>query len=66
MQEYLTTTTLGDLSRKAREMNATTEQTVNAIENVSISNNTNEAATDTNNASEIVSVIRPSIGEINQ
>jgi len=57
MQEYLTTTTLGDLSRKSREMNLAndTTATIQAIstENVTTSNET-------------TSVIRPSIGEINQ
>ncbi len=54
MQEYLTTTTLGDLQRKGREINtqATAETTMAAAE------------TAINN--EMASVIRPTIGEINQ
>lgn len=62
MQEYLTTTTLGDLSRKAREINATAEQAVNAIENINIAAESNTAVA----SNEISSVIRPSLGEINQ
>ena len=61
MQEYLTTTTLGDLSRKAREMNLSNTETDAAI------NNTISAAVNTEAATnEISSVIRPSLGEINQ
>ena len=60
MEEYLTTTTLGDLSRKSREINASTEQTVNAIENIGLSA---ETTTTTN---DIASIIRPSLGEVNQ
>lgn len=64
MQEYLTTTTLGDLSRKSREMNATTEQAVSAMENIGIVVENTTTKTDINN--DIASVIRPSLGEINQ
>ncbi len=61
MQEYLTTTTLGDLYRKAREVN-TNETATNSIEAAAAAamNNT------TNEATEMASVIRPNIGEINQ
>lgn len=62
MQEYLTTTTLGDLSRKSREINATATQAVNAIESINITDKT----TTSSNSSDITSVIRPSLGEINQ
>lgn len=59
MQEYLTTTTLGDLSRKSREIN------INAEANTATTNTIGAvAANETNN--EIASVIRPSLGEINQ
>lgn len=51
MQEYLTTTTLGDLMRKTRE---TTEITAS------------HAAAETSIANELGSIIRPTIGEINQ
>ena len=63
MQEYLTTTTLGDMSRKSREINinaaGTTENIVNAATNIAspISNE---------NTTEINSVIRPTLGEVNQ
>lgn len=56
MQEYLTTTTLGDLMRKGREINATAnnaEATITATAEAAINN-------------EMASVIRPTIGEINQ
>jgi Rrf2 family iron-sulfur cluster assembly transcriptional regulator len=62
MQEYLTTTTLGDLSRKSRELNASTEQTVNAIENIGLSTETST----TTQSNDVASVIRPSLGEVNQ
>ena len=58
MQEYLTTTTLGDLSRKSRELNMNTEAVTN-IEGIAASN-------DTSINNEIASVIRPSLGEVNQ
>lgn len=60
MEEYLTTTTLGDLSRKSKEMNISndTTATMNTISSI-----TAEARTETN---DISSVIRPSLGEINQ
>jgi len=56
MQEYLTTTTLGDLSRKAREMNITAEAAETSIFGANTEANTND----------IASVIRPALGEINQ
>jgi len=61
MQEYLTTTTLGDLYRKAREVN-TNETATNSIEAAAaaVMNNT------TTETTEMASVIRPNIGEINQ
>ena len=52
MQEYLTTTTLGDLSRKSREINAAETGTF--------------AAPAAEMTTETASVIRPSLGEINQ
>lgn len=57
MQEYLTTTTLGDLRRKAREANTTND--VNAAA---------QAIESTSNAigNDMGSIIRPNIGEINQ
>ena len=59
MQEYLTTTTLGDLSRKSREVTAggTTEATGTGVTG---------GATTENTGAGISSVIRPSLGEINQ
>jgi Rrf2 family iron-sulfur cluster assembly transcriptional regulator len=59
MQEYLSTTTLGDLSRKSREMNVASETTTN-IETVTATETVNTASND------ISSLIRPSLGEINQ
>ena len=59
MQEYLTTTTLGDLQRKAKEVNTSTN-----IEGTIAAAATAPAETDINN--EMASVIRPTIGEINQ
>ena len=56
MQEYLTTTTLGDLSRKSREMNTSATETETAIFGANTEANTND----------IASVIRPSLGEVNQ
>lgn len=64
MQEYLSTTTLGDLSRKSREINATAEQAVSAIENIGIVTEATASNSEINN--DIASVIRPSLGEINQ
>lgn len=61
MQEYLTTTTLGDLSRKSREMNITGEAATTA----SAAGIATAINTDAANA-EISSVIRPNLGEINQ
>jgi Rrf2 family iron-sulfur cluster assembly transcriptional regulator len=67
MQEYLTTTTLGDLYREGKEaaFAATTEETAIASESINT-----EAATSTNNeaanTTSNISAIRPSIGEINQ
>lgn len=61
MQEYLTTTTLGDLSRKAREANINTESQTNTMDSL------NPMAAEVNSvANEMASVIRPNIGEINQ
>lgn len=56
MQEYLTTTTLGDLMRKGREINTTanTEATIATAAEATTINN------------ELASAIRPTIGEINQ
>ena len=66
MQEYLTTTTLGDLSRKSREMN--TSAMNNSATNIETINNAANGGTNTvetaNN--ETASVIRPSLGEMNQ
>ena len=55
MQEYLSTTTLGDLQRKGREINTNTE--ANAV-------SASPIETAMNN--ELASVIRPTIGEVNQ
>lgn len=61
MQEYLTTTTLGDLSRKAREASINTESQTNTMDSL------NPMAAEVNSvANEMASVIRPNIGEINQ
>ena len=54
MQEYLTTTTLGDLQRKSRDINT------NAPEVTPV------AAVETALNNEMASAIRPNIGEINQ
>lgn len=56
MQEYLTTTTLGDLRRKAREAGA---------ENAETATNTLESNA-SGIGSDMGSIIRPNIGEINQ
>jgi Rrf2 family iron-sulfur cluster assembly transcriptional regulator len=55
MQEYLSTTTLGDLQRKGKEANAQSEATTITASPIETAMN-NEAT----------SVIRPNIGEINQ
>lgn len=60
MQEYLTTTTLGDLFRKAKEINTATQSNA-GIESVTGSSVEASAIN-----SDISSVIRPSLGEINQ
>ena len=60
MQEYLTTTTLGDLFRKGREAGAT-ETANTAINTIAATAMTTETP-----ATEISSVIRPNIGEVNQ
>jgi Rrf2 family iron-sulfur cluster assembly transcriptional regulator len=59
MQEYLTTTTLGDLSRKSRESNMDTE-TMTSMEGIAAASE----STTLNN--DISSVIRPTLGEVNQ
>ncbi|MFT6630121.1 MAG: Rrf2 family iron-sulfur cluster assembly transcriptional regulator [Bacteriovoracaceae bacterium] len=64
MQEYLSTTTLGDLSRKSREMNINASEATANIETIATAAVTGEAHSTANN--EISSVIRPSLGEINQ
>lgn len=56
MEEYLTTTTLGDLYRKSREAN--TDATMNNVATA--------AAAPTTATDEVTSAIRPNIGEINQ
>tara|TARA_B100001971_G_C18268046_1_gene596646 strand:- start:84680 stop:85276 length:597 start_codon:yes stop_codon:yes gene_type:complete len=67
MQEYLTTTTLGDLQRKARETGATATETANAMETAATTATESAfggaTSTETNT---IGSAIRPNIGEINQ
>ncbi|MCT4642685.1 MAG: Rrf2 family transcriptional regulator [Bacteriovoracaceae bacterium] len=61
MQEYLTTTTLGDLKRKAAT--TTASNTINTSSDMNSSMNT----TGTNSiSSDMGSIIRPNIGEINQ
>jgi Rrf2 family iron-sulfur cluster assembly transcriptional regulator len=60
MQEYLTTTTLGDLQRKSREIDTNAPE-ANAIGASSMGNPVETAI---NN--EISSAIRPNIGEVNQ
>ena len=64
MQEYLSTTTLGDLSRKSREMNINASEATANIETIATAAVTGEGHSTANN--EISSVIRPSLGEINQ
>ena len=68
MQEYLTTTSLGDLRRKSRDAGQSIfggDQAINNTQN-------NESISGTNNANTInaggerSSHIRPNIGEINQ
>lgn len=61
MQEYLTTTTLGDLYRKAQENSAFTAQTSAANQNADTNGGMNQDATANN-----ISAIRPSFGEFNQ
>ena len=61
MEEYLTTTTLGDLSRKAKEAGVDAGNTSSMFGG----SNTVETATTANN-NEISSAIRPAFGEINQ
>lgn len=59
MQEYLSTTTLGDLMRKASEAQAATPVSPSTMENTS-------ATTETEAASPFASSIRTNIGEVNQ
>mgnify|MGYP000055183736 CR=1 FL=1 len=69
MQEYLTTTTLGDLQRKARETGASATETANAMEAATTTANENTFGgntTTTTTENNIGSAIRPNIGEINQ
>lgn len=71
MQEYLATTSLGDLYRKAKENAAFQVERAQANTNVNAaaSNETNAFASNNNNAQSTnanASIIRPSIGEINQ
>lgn len=71
MQEYLATTSLGDLYRKAKENAAFQVERAQANTNVNAaaSNETNAFASNNNNAQATnanASIIRPSIGEINQ
>jgi Rrf2 family iron-sulfur cluster assembly transcriptional regulator len=69
MQEYLTTTTLGDLQRKSREFNTNTPaaasndnaQALNTAANASTNSSMN-----TSDSTGTASVIRPNIGEFNQ
>lgn len=63
MQEYLTTTTLGDLARKAKETGMTAGNAINAITGNNTGINTNNASANNN---ELTSAIRPPIGEVNQ
>ena len=60
MQEYLSTTSLGDLNRKSKTMSRETTTHTSSLENNSV-NNTHD-----NSLDGISSSIRPSIGEINQ
>jgi Rrf2 family iron-sulfur cluster assembly transcriptional regulator len=62
MQEYLVTTTLGDLFRQGREAKINAETTI-ATENNA---NTVEASTTAEASSPFASAIRPNLGEINQ
>ena len=62
MQEYLSTTSLGDLNRKSKTMSRETPSTLHTSSAESNSlNNTHDNSIDGINSS-----IRPSIGEINQ
>jgi Rrf2 family iron-sulfur cluster assembly transcriptional regulator len=63
MQEYLTTTTLGDLYRKAKENPAFVAS--EAAANTATADNT-AANAGMNNTADMASAIRPAIGEINQ
>lgn len=58
MQEYLSTTSLGDLNRKAQATKAQMDQ------NRSIE--ANSSASESSSESSIISSIRPPIGEVNQ
>mgnify|MGYP000079496901 CR=1 FL=1 len=64
MQEYLTTTTLGDLSRKSREVSTTTEAGGDATTATTAGSIGSTENTTGQNAG--ISAIRPSLGEINQ
>jgi len=61
MQEYLSTTSLGDLNRKSKTWASETHANTNTSNETSSLNNTND-----NSIGGISSAIRPSIGEINQ
>lgn len=71
MQEYLTTTTLGDLQRKSREFNTNApaanavDAAANAINNAATASATSSMNTSADTTA-TASVIRPNIGEINQ
>jgi Rrf2 family iron-sulfur cluster assembly transcriptional regulator len=60
MQEYLTTTTLGDLMRKSKEATFTTSTSTDSTMN------TSSTVDSTMNTTDLGSVIRPNIGEVNQ
>ena len=61
MREYLTTTTLGDLQRKSKEITLP-EETINTQETAAPTSTFNQSA----DASPFSSMIRGQIGEINQ
>ncbi len=67
MQEYLATTTLGDLYRKAKENPAFQVNTTRAADQA-INNafGGTQAATNNANDNQTAAIIRPAIGEINQ
>ncbi len=66
MQEYLATTTLGDLFREGKSAASAITAESSSEASSAFSANANNASSDNANANSNISAIRPSIGEVNQ